>query len=159
MLIYNYCNPQHIHDAVLIQHGSHEICHFGLRHTLETSINTYVDRLKAIQRHSELLGFRLIVLTSPPFGDRTRRRTMDGRNTFSLAVLARLVHTRLSVAGIDVFDEFAALLSHYNQDAPPCVGHYLCPNREGGLFIGRCGIVALNLLLRHLAGELDIITC
>ena len=146
-------------DAVIIQHGSHDLCYIGLRHTLDTSINTYFDRLKAIQRHSELLGFRLIVLTSPPYGDRTIRPTMDGRNTFSLAVLARLVHTRLSVAGIDVFDEFAALLPHYNQDARPCVGHYLCPKRKGGLFIGRSGIVALHLLLRHLAGELDIITC
>ncbi|KAK2184999.1 hypothetical protein NP493_248g03057 [Ridgeia piscesae] len=146
-------------DAVIIQHGSHNVSRIGLRHTLDTTLNTYFDRLKAIQRHSELLGFRLVVLTSPPLNDRKKRRRVDGRNPFSLAVLARLAHTRLSVAGIDVFDEFAALLSHYNQDAPPCDGHYLCPNREDGLFVGRCGIVAVHLLLRHLAGEFDIITC
>ena len=80
-------------DAVIIQHGSHNVSRIGLRHTLDTTLNTYFDRLKAIQRHSELLGFRLVVLTSPPLNDRKKRRRVDGRNPFSLAVLARLAHT------------------------------------------------------------------
>ena len=147
------------HDAVLVQHGSHDICNNGTRFTLSTSLQKYVGHLKAIQRHSDRLGFRLVVLTSPPFGDKIGRSTIDNRNNFSLAALARLVHTQLAASRVDVFDEFAVLLPQYNNDARPCGGHYLCPDRARGIVRGHNGIVAMHLLVRHLAGELHTTTC
>ena len=148
------------HDAVLIQHGAHDMYSFGTSLTLSTSLQKYFDHLKALQRHSERLRFRLVVLTSPPFGDKVSRNTKDNRNNFSLAALARLVHTQLSASHVDVFDEFAVLLPFYNDDARGmCSGHYLCPDRAKHIVRGHYGIVALHLLVRHLAGELDITTC
>ena len=156
-----YLEPMNLtgHDAVLIQHGSHDMCRRGTRFTLSTSLQKYFDDLEAIQRHSERRGFRLVALTSPPYGDRVRRSRKENRNNFSLAALARLVHTQLSAARVDVFDEFAVLLPHYHNDTPRCAGHYLCPDRKEGVVRGHTGVVALHLLVRHLAGELDTTTC
>ena len=146
------------HDAVLIQHGAHDMYSIGTSLTLSTSLQKYFGHLKAIQRHSERLQFRLVVLKSPSFGDNVTRTTKDSRNNFSLAALARLVHTQLSASHVDVLEEFAVLLPFYNYYARrPSSGHYLCPDRT--IVRGHYGIVGLHLLVRHLVGELDITTC
>ena len=141
------------HDAVIIQHGSHDLYSNSTRYVLFTSLPNYIGYLKSIKLHSLTLGFRLIAVTSPPYGDKVGRTKIDNRNNFSLASLARLLHKELSAARIDIFDEFAVLPPYYNDDARPCIGHYLCPDRKHGSFRGHTGIVALHLLVRHLAGE------
>ena len=147
------------YDAVIIQHGSHDLYSNSTRYVLLTSLQNYFNYLKAIKRHSLTLGFRLIAVTSPPYGDKVGRSKTDSRNSFTLAALARLLHTELSAAGIDIFDEFAVLLPYYNDDARPCIGHYLCPDRKHGIFRGHTGIVALHLLVRHLTGGSRSMSC
>ena len=147
------------YDAVIIQHGSHDLYSNSTRYVLSTSLQNYVSYLKDIKRHSLTLGFRLIAVTSPPYGDKVGRSKIDNRNSFTIAALSRLLHKNLSAARIDIFDEFAVLLPYYNDDARPCIGHYLCPDRKRGLFRGHTGIVALHLLVRHLAGEARSTSC
>ena len=146
-------------DAVIIQHGSHDFYSDSTRYVLSTSLPKYVDNLKAIKRHSVRLGFRLIAVTSPPLADWANAKTrpkIDNRNSFTLA---RLLHKKLSAARIDIFDEFAAILPHYNNNVLTCGGHYLCPDRKDGVVRGHTGIVALHLLVRHLAGEAGSTMC
>ena len=147
------------HDAVIIQHGAHDIAHYHTRTGVLTNLPKYLEYIKSIKRHSVRLGFQLMAVTSPPFPDYYKRSTTENRNSFTLAVLARLVHKKLSAARIDIFDEFAVLLPYYNNDVRLCGGHYICPDRKHGVFLGHTGIVALHLLVRHLAGEADSTMC
>ena len=147
------------HDAVIIQHGAHDIAHYHTSTGVLKSLPKYIGYMKAIKRHSVRLGFRLMAVTSPPFPDYYKRKTAENRNSFTLAALARLIHTELSAAHIDIFDEFAVLLPYYNNDVRLCGGHYMCPDRKHGVFLGHTGIVAVHLLVRHLAGEADSTMC
>ena len=149
-------------DAVIIQHGSHDFYSNSTRYVLSTSLPKYVDNLKTIKRHSVRLGFRLLAVTSPPLADLANpktRKKIDNRNSFTLAALARLLHKKLSAARIDIFDEFAVILPHYNNNVRTCGGHYLCPDRKDGVVRGHTGIVAVHLLVRHLAGETGYTMC
>ena len=145
------------HDAVIIQHGAHDIVDYPVRTVLSINLPKYLEYIKSIKRHSVRLGFRLMAVTSPPFPDYYKRSTTENRNSFT-----RLVHTNLSARRIDIFDEFAVLLPYYNNDVRVrhlCGGHYMCPDREHGVFRGHAGIVALHLLVRHLAGEANSTMC
>ena len=147
------------HDAVIIQHGAHDMYATPFRKAVSIFLHKYVSYMEVIKRHSVRLGFRLIAVTTPPFPDVGKRHVTEQRNSFTLAALARLVHVKLSAARIDIFDEFAVLLPYYNNDAHPCGGHYLCPDRKHDAMLGHTGIVALHLLVRHLAGEADSTMC
>ena len=147
------------HDAVIIQHGAHDVAHYTTRTVLTKNLPKYFTFMGAMKRQSVQLGFRLMVVTSPPFPDYYKRTPTENRNSFTLAALARLVHNNLSAARIDIFDEFAVLLAYYKYDVPLCGGHYICPDRKHGVVLGHTGIMALHLLVRHLTGNADYTMC
>ena len=147
------------HDVVMIQHGAHDMYRTPFRKAVSIFLQRYVGYIEVIKRHSVRLGFRLIAVTSPPFPDDRRRAATEQRNSFTLAVLARLLHLKLSAARIDTFDEFAVLLPYHNNDVKRCGGHYLCPDRKHEVMLGHTGIVALHLLVRHLADEAGSSMC
>ena len=135
-------------SIVLFQTGAHDITFRGLDNTTGPNTDVYVKALVDIKSRADKVGFKMVVITSPPFPDLHRIRPGSNRNNYALAALSRLLQDKLSPHGLKVFDEFGVILPQQKNDTPRCTHHYLCRIPGEGMH-GYVGITAFRLLMTY----------
>ena len=111
-------------DVVILQTGAHDMAYIGLQDTLATMIDLYSNVVEQLKRLSEQIGFKLIVVTSPPVADDQKQYRRGSRNCCALSAFVYELHARLVSKGVDIFDEFSVTLPWQRRAA--CTGYYLC---------------------------------
>ena len=107
----------------------------------------YITSIIDVHEQSQIIGFRFLPITSPPFPDADLRQSKGSRNNFALAAYAREIRDQLVAKDITVFDEFSLLVTL--QETVSCGYHYLCYSWEDGAsnVTGDVGITALHLMM------------
>ena len=132
-------------STVVFQTGAHAVAHRGINNAIGPEVDTYIKALVNIKRRADKAGFKMVVLTSPPFPDHDRSYHRRRRNNYVLAALSRQLQDKLSLYGLKVFDEFGVILPQQNNDTKLC-GDHLCRVPGKGVH-GYVGITALRLLM------------
>ena len=150
----NYLQKLHLtrHSIVLFQTGAHAVAYRGISNAIGTDFDIYLKALVNIKRLADKIGFKMVVLTSPPFPDHDRSGRRLRRNNYALAALSRLLQDKLPLYGLKVFDEFGVILPQQNNDTERCRGHYLCRFPGKGVR-GYVGITALRLLMTDICDD------
>ena len=139
-------------SIVLFQTGAHAVAHRGISNAIGPEFDIYLKALVNIKRHADKMGFKMVVLTSPPFPDHDRSDRRLRRNNYALAALSRLLQDKLSLYGLKVFNEFGVILPQQNNDTALCGDHYLCRVPGEGVQ-GYVGIIALRLLMTDICDD------
>ena len=120
--------------------------------TMRQSLDSYVHALTEIAKRSTATGFRMLVVTSPPFPDADGRQSKGSRNNFALAAYARAVRDRLRYIvskrnRVRLFDEFGLLVPL--QERVSCGCHYVCYSWSDGVssVSGDVGITAVQFMM------------
>ena len=113
-------------DLVILQTGAHDMAKIGLQALLTIFMDRYGKFVAQLKRLSDEIGFRLIVVTSPPVADDKQQYRRGSRNSCTLSALVHQLHETLAPTGVDIFDEFSVILPWQRRAA--CVGHYICFN-------------------------------
>ena len=139
-------------SVILFQTGSHDLGKPGQGHVLVLAmaprLNVYVNTLFDIKRRADTLGFKMVVMTSPPYPDEGYLNRVS-RNNHNLAALSRSLHEKMSTHSISVFDEFATLVVQQDHFPPDCGIHYICRIPGQGIR-GNVGIIAFQMLMAEL---------
>ena len=139
-------------SIVLFQTGAHAVAYRGINDAIGTEFDIYLKALVNIKRLADKIGFKMVVLTSPPIPDHDQSGGRLRRNNYALAALSRLLQDKLSLYGLKVFDEFGVILPQQNNDTEPCGNHYLCHAPGKGVH-GYVGITALRLLMTDICDD------
>ena len=139
-------------SVVLFQTGAHAVAHRGIANAIGAELDVYLKALVNIKSRADKAGFKMVVITSPPFPDHDRSYLRRRRNNYALAALSRLLQDKLSLYGVNVFDEFGVMLPQQNNDTALCGDHYLCRVPGKGVH-GYVGITALRLLMTDICDD------
>ena len=139
-------------SIVLFQTGAHAVAYRGINNAIGTELDIYLKALVNIKHLADKIGFKMVVLTSPPFPDHSRNDDRLFRNNYALAALSRLLQDKLPLYGLQVFDEFGVILPQQNNDTKLCGDHYLCRIPGKGVH-GYVGITALRLLMTDICDD------
>ena len=133
-------------DLVIVQTGAQDTSSRGLAVAMSTGIRQFVAALAAFAEVSHRKGFKLVVLTSPPFHDiDTNAITMGGRNNFALAAFNEMIRVKAAYMGVEVFDEFSILLPR--QEENTCGSHYICYDGNLHNITGTVGVTAMQMTM------------
>ena len=140
-------------DLVFVQTGAHDTSSRGLAAALSTGIRQFVAALAAFAEVSHRKGFKLVVLTSPPFHDiDTNAITMGGRNNFALAAFNEMIRVKAAYMGVEVFDEFSILLPRQAENT--CNSHYICYNGSLRKITGTVGVTTMQMTMANVCNLL-----
>ena len=139
-------------SIVLFQTGAHDITNRGIGRAMGRNIDAYVRALVHIKSRADKVGFKMVVITSPPYPDYDRKGPRGNRNNYALAALSRLLQDKLSPHGLKVFDEFGVILPQQNNDTRRCGSHYLCRIPREGIH-GYVGITAFRMLMTDICSD------
>ena len=135
-------------DLVFVQTGAHDTSSRGLAVAMSTGIRQFVESLAAFAEVSHRKGFKLVVLTSPPFRDiDNKTNTMGGRNNFALAAFNEMIRVKAAYMGVEVFDEFSILVPR--QDENTCNSHYICYNTHLRKITGTVGVTTMQMTMAN----------
>ncbi|KAI0237916.1 hypothetical protein LSAT2_011462, partial [Lamellibrachia satsuma] len=135
-------------DLVFLQTGAHDTSSRGLAVAMSTGIRQFIESLSAFAEVSHRKGFKLVVLTSPPFRDiDNKTNTMGGRNNFALAAFNEMIRVKAAYMGVEVFDEFSILLPR--QDENTCNSHYICYNGKLQKITGTVGVTTMQMTMAN----------
>ena len=135
-------------DLVFVQTGAHDTCCRGLAVAMSTGIPQFVESLATFAEISHRKGFKLVVLTSPPFRDiDNKTNTMGGRNNFALAAFNEMIRVKAAYMGVEVFDEFSIILPR--QDENTCNSHYICYNTHFRKITGTVGVTTMQMTMAN----------
>ena len=136
-------------DVVMIQTGAHDMAHVGMQNTMDESLTTFMRVIGDLQKKSSEHGFRLLVVTTPPFPDADQRQTKGSRNNFAIAAFNRQLKAELLSKKVNVFDEFSVLLAR--QDSNVCGCHYVCRRVKNNItyITGSVGLSATSMMMSN----------
>jgi len=139
-------------SVILFQTGCHDLGKPGHGHrlvlTMGLRLDVYVNTLVDMKRRADTLGFKMVVMTSPPYPD-DGHLSRASRNNHNLAALSRLLQEKMSKHSIYVFDEFAELVVQQDKIPPVCGIHYICRLPGQGI-LGNVGMIAFQMLMTEL---------
>ncbi|KAI0220640.1 hypothetical protein LSAT2_027871 [Lamellibrachia satsuma] len=133
-------------SIVFLQTGAHDVTNRGIDSILGSNTAAYVRALVDIKSRADKVGFKMVVITSPPYPDHDRKGPRGNRNNYALAALSRLLQDKLSPHCLKVFDEFGVILPQQNNDTRRCGFHYLCRIPGNGTH-GYVGTTAFRMLM------------
>ena len=136
-------------DLVFVQTGAHDTSTYGLAVAMSSGIRQFVESLAAFAEVSVRTGFKIVVLTSPPFRDiDSKMNTLGGRNNFALAAFNEMIRMKAADMGVEVFDEYSILLPR--QDENTCGSHYICYNTHFQRITGTVGLTTMQMMMANL---------
>ena len=133
-------------SLVFFQTGAHDITGRGFSKAMGHLIDAYVTAVVDAKQRADKVGFKFVVLSTPPYPDHDRVGLRGLRNNYALAALSRLLQEKLSPYNINFFDEFGVILPQQNNDTRRCGSHYLCRVPGEGIH-GYVGITAFRMLM------------
>ena len=120
----------------------------GVQYTMDEGVMSFVSALGDLQKKSAKYGFKLIVVTTPPYPPAVKQFSNKGsRNMCTLSALNRRMKSELSLRKVTVFDEFSILLAE--QDNYVCGCHYLCRGINTTHITGTAGLIAASMLMSN----------
>ena len=134
-------------DVVLIQTGAHDMSFSGIQYTMDEGVMSFVRALGDLQKKSAKYGFKLVVVTTPPYPPAWVHYSRGSRSMSTLAALNRRMKSELSLRNVTVFDEFSILLAE--QDNNVCGCHYLCREANTTQITGTAGLLAVSMLMSN----------
>ena len=135
-------------DVVIVQTGAHDMSANGVQYTMDEGVMSFVSALGDLQKKSAKYGFKLIVVTTPPYPPAVKQFSNKGsRNMCTLSALNRRMKSELSLRKVTVFDEFSILLAE--QDNYVCGCHYLCRGINTTHITGTAGLIAASMLMSN----------
>ena len=134
-------------DVVIVQTGAHDMCFSGIQYTMDEGLMRFVRVLGDLQKKSAKYGFKLVVVTTPPYPPAKKHNSRGSRNMFTLSALNRRMKSELSLRKVTVFDEFSILLAE--QDNNVCGCHYLCREVNTTHITGTAGLIAASMLMSN----------
>ena len=139
-------------DMVILQTGARDMALACLHDTMGLYTGKLVKALCDIRQKSLRCGFKLLVLTTPPFPEANIELKAKGnRNNYALAAFNRKLKMLLAEQGVEVFSEFSLLL--VQQDNNACGCHYMCRGivNNTSYIYGEAGRIAMRILIsKHL---------
>ena len=136
-------------DLVLVQTGAFDMYSRGLQKSLTFAVPVFSRVLREIHDLSRKRGFRVVFVTSPSYPRSNSRTSRGSRNNFALAAFNGSMKKEMADIGVEIFDEFSALLAH-EEEVSICGEHYLCRTfRNDERLSGELGKTAAELLLTY----------
>ena len=139
-------------DMVIIQTGAHDMALACLHDTMGVYADKLVNGISDLRQKSLTCGFKLLVLTTPPFPETNIELQAKGnRNNYALAAFNRKLKMLLAEQGMEIFDEFSLLLAQQDNNACGC--HYMCRGivNNTSYIYGEAGRIAMRILVsKHL---------
>ena len=133
-------------SLVLFQTGAHDVTNRRFGKAMGPLLDAYVTAVVDAKQRADKVGFKFVVLSTPPYPDYDRVGPRGLRNNYALAALSRLLQDKLSPYNINFFDEFGVILPQQNNDTRRCGAHYLCRVPGEGIH-GYVGITAFRMLM------------
>ena len=139
-------------DMVIVQTGAHDMAIACLHDTMGLYTGKLVKAICDLRQKSLTCGFKLLVLTTPPFPEANIELQAKGnRNNYALAAFNRKLKMLLAEQGVEIFDEFSLLLAQQDNNACGC--HYMCRGivNNTSYIYGEAGRIAMRILVsKHL---------
>lgn len=79
-------------SIVLFQTGAHDVTRRGASKAMGPDFDDYLKALVDIKLRANKVGFKMVIITSPPFPDHSPTVRRGHRNNYAMAALSRLLH-------------------------------------------------------------------